>query len=567
MTESLAGMDGVDGVHFVEGRAFGPRTPGESRDMIAALEVAAMGPGKRAIVYSRVSTDAQKRDGTSLDTQERACIERAQAQGFQVAATIRDSASGSNLERLGMDRLRRMVRGGEADVVITYAVDRLSRNMNQIGVLFDEAQRHGVRIETVTEPFEDSAIGTFIVQARALTAAVEREKIAERTMRGKAERARGGRLPQGTGRGTYGYHLVPGTGRRTPNEEQAPFVVRIFEAFVEGMSTLGIANMLNDENVPTFTGKKWAPATLHHLLRNESYAGRAVYRRTKARTVIDPHSGEKHRKVELRPEADWIAVDGSTPALVSETLFNAAKSLLDDPERRKRGRPKRRYALSGRVRCRRCGAASTGQTMVRGNYEYRYYRCRRSFAGSRADRCDARHVRADVLERLVREEAAKVLVHPQVVLAEAERLRAERSVFINVDDLRRQLETLGQREQRLVEAWVDGRILKPAFESKQDDIRRRRGVVERELAPAALSAPLPDEKNVNEVCAALRHWVSEAEGDSFELLLSALQIRVIAEPGFAELHGVIPLDPGAIAGRGSCRDGLAFTLDLGLGGT
>ena len=28
----------------------------------------------RAIVYSRVSTDAQERNGTSLDTQERACV-------------------------------------------------------------------------------------------------------------------------------------------------------------------------------------------------------------------------------------------------------------------------------------------------------------------------------------------------------------------------------------------------------------------------------------------------------------------------------------------------------------
>ena len=31
----------------------------------------------KAVVYSRVSTDAQERDGTSLDTQERACLEYA----------------------------------------------------------------------------------------------------------------------------------------------------------------------------------------------------------------------------------------------------------------------------------------------------------------------------------------------------------------------------------------------------------------------------------------------------------------------------------------------------------
>ena len=33
----------------------------------------------RAIIYVRVSTDAQERDGTSLTTQEGACVEFAQA--------------------------------------------------------------------------------------------------------------------------------------------------------------------------------------------------------------------------------------------------------------------------------------------------------------------------------------------------------------------------------------------------------------------------------------------------------------------------------------------------------
>ena len=45
----------------------------------------------RALVYSRVSTDAQERDGTSLDTQERACLEYAEAQGWHVIERIRDT--------------------------------------------------------------------------------------------------------------------------------------------------------------------------------------------------------------------------------------------------------------------------------------------------------------------------------------------------------------------------------------------------------------------------------------------------------------------------------------------
>ncbi len=138
----------------------------------------------RAIVYARVSTDTQERDGTSLDTQERACLQFAREQGWRIVESVRDVASGFSLDRPGIERVRRLLRDGAADVVIAYAVDRVSRNQNQIGVLFDEVQQAGARLEFVTERFEDTAVGRFILAARAFIAEVEREKIVERTMRG-----------------------------------------------------------------------------------------------------------------------------------------------------------------------------------------------------------------------------------------------------------------------------------------------------------------------------------------------------------------------------------------------
>ena len=146
----------------------------------------------RAIIYSRVSTDAQERDGTSLETQERACEALMNDRGWRVVRRIRDAASGASLERDGLEELRGMLRRGEADTVVAYAVDRLSRNQNHIGILFDEFQRAEAQLEFVTERFEDTAVGRFILAARAFIAEVEREKILERTTRGKTERALSG---------------------------------------------------------------------------------------------------------------------------------------------------------------------------------------------------------------------------------------------------------------------------------------------------------------------------------------------------------------------------------------
>ena len=52
----------------------------------------------RAIIYVRVSTDAQERDGTSLDTQERACVERVHTLGWSVLEVIRLDTFGSTVE-------------------------------------------------------------------------------------------------------------------------------------------------------------------------------------------------------------------------------------------------------------------------------------------------------------------------------------------------------------------------------------------------------------------------------------------------------------------------------------
>src|SRR5207244_10466678 len=65
---------------------------------------------------------------------------------------------GFSLDRTGVERVRAMARRGEVDLILAYAVDRLSRNQNQIGVLFDEASTAGVRLEFATENFEDTAM-------------------------------------------------------------------------------------------------------------------------------------------------------------------------------------------------------------------------------------------------------------------------------------------------------------------------------------------------------------------------------------------------------------------------
>ena len=277
----------------------------------------------RALVYSRVSTDAQERDGTSLDTQERSCIDHARKAGWHVLESIQDTASGFTLDRPGMAMIRHLLRQGEVDVIVVYAVDRLSRNQIQLAVLLDEVDQAGARLEFVTEKFEDTAVGRMILNLRAFAAELEREKIAERTMRGKAATARSGRLPQGTGRGLYGYRYNRDTSQREINPQQAAIVQRIFSEFAQGSPIVAMANRLNAEGIATLGGGLWYPATIYHLLRNEAYTGRTIYRQTSVRQVRDPRTGKKRQKRERRDSSEWIEIVGATPPIIDEALFSA----------------------------------------------------------------------------------------------------------------------------------------------------------------------------------------------------------------------------------------------------
>src|SRR5215831_17348669 len=121
----------------------------------------------RCVIYSRVSTDAQEKEGTSLGSQERACLAYAEQHGWTVVLCIRDTASGASLDRPGLNRLRDRVRGGQADVVLAYALDRLSRKQTHVAILAAEAEEYSVRPAFVTEMFEDSSTGELLRTLKA----------------------------------------------------------------------------------------------------------------------------------------------------------------------------------------------------------------------------------------------------------------------------------------------------------------------------------------------------------------------------------------------------------------
>jgi site-specific DNA recombinase len=504
----------------------------------------------RCIIYTRVSTDAQERDGTSLDTQLVACRDYATGQGWSVQLEIRDSASGYTLDRIGIDQVRRLLREGGTDVVLAFAVDRLSRNQNHIGVLFDEANQAGVKLDFVTEKFEDTAVGRFILAARAFVAEVEREKIVERTQRGKAQRARSGKLPQGTGRGIYGYRYDPSTGTRRVEPNEALIVQEVFEAFAGGASCNGLANSLNARGVPAFGGGQWYPLTVRRILLNETYTGRSVYRRTKREKYRDVRSGKWKVRLVERERDEWIEVEDATPPIVSVSLYHRAKAILEDPYRLTRSKPSRTYALTGRLRCQSCGAPMVGQVLMKGRYSY--YRCRSRYVGRLASTCPSKYIRTDVIENAVRNALSEVLANPARVISEAARLSGGQDADGRLTSVLASLQDIEAKQRRLVRLFTDGDLPETLLESERTELSRRRAALEADRAQLEGSAtPALDlkviEQELPRVVEQIRKWVLRAEVDNLSLMLRALDVQMVASPEQVHAKGSVPILAQSIA--------------------
>jgi len=492
----------------------------------------------RCAIYSRVSTDAQERDGTSLDTQERACVQLAEANGWTVVSTIRDAASGFTLERPGMTEVRSLAARGLVDVVLSYALDRLSRKQTHVGILVEEMEDQNVSLDFVTEKFEDTATGQLLRSVKAFAAEFEREKIAERTMRGKAERARSGRLPQATGRGMFGYIYDPTCGKRRIVPQQAIIVRRLFEEFASGASILGLASALNEESVRTMHDKSWSPATIFDMLRNPGYAGHTTYRRLKATRTKDLLTGKKKRRLSIRPSDEWIEVPNATPAIIPEAIFDAVQKRLDDPERLRHGRRISVYGLAGRIKCKQCGSAMVGQTL---QGQYRYYRCRRAFAGPKHDRCNSLYVRADKLEDHLLKGIRDIFSQPNVILGGLRLLNEEGKSSSDEDSIRQRLESVERQRTRLLRLYQLGEIDDAYLERETASLRAERD----RLASLLPNEPaecfeLPDEDHLADLCVNVTNWMAQRGPDELPLISQALQLSVRASKDCSEVRGVIP---------------------------
>lgn len=147
----------------------------------------------KVAIYSRVSTADQTVEPQLLELRAE-CARR----GWEIAADISDTMSGSKFTRTGLDRLMKLVRKHAIKAVVCYKLDRLGRSLSHLVQIVGELDSHGVALVCPSQGIDTSdknPAGRLTAHILMCMAEFQLSLIREATKSGlNAARARGVKL-------------------------------------------------------------------------------------------------------------------------------------------------------------------------------------------------------------------------------------------------------------------------------------------------------------------------------------------------------------------------------------
>ena len=539
-------------------------------------------------IYARYSTDNQR--DASIEDQIRLCQERAAAEGWRVHQCYTDhGVSGASLMRPGIQMLMQDAAAGRFTVILAEALDRLSRDQEDIAGLYKRMRFADVRIVTLSE----GEVSNLHIGLKGTMNAIFLQDLADKTRRGLRGRIEAGK--SGGGR-CYGYDVVkrfgddgaPQRGDRSINEAESAVVRRIFADYAAGLSPKAIAHALNREGIAGPSGGAWGASAIHGhrergtgILNNEMYVGRLVWNRQ--RYIKDPETG--NRVARPNPESAWIIRDVPALRIVDQSIWDQAKARQGAMVSHRmsarpdgfwdRRRPKTLF--SGMLACGTCGAAFVKVSAT-------HFGCAAARTkGTCTNRLTIRRERleATVLDGLQHRLMDSALY--EVFCAEYTRhrnaLRMNRTAQLAAQ--RAELGKIDRELDRLVQAIIDGvpgarvkdRI--GALEARKIELNELLVGVKEE--PPVLLHPSMSDRYRTQV-AALRDALNEPsrQGEAAELVRGLVD-RIVLNPPVAgaeeeglsidlhgDLAGILSLATKAKSATVS-RGGLGIMLDAGTG--
>lgn len=231
---------------------------------------------KTVAIYIRVSTLDQAREGYSLAAQQKALLELAERNGYTVYFVYADEGiSGKDIRhRPAMMEMLDAVKQGNIDLVLVWALSRLTRSVRDLYSTWELLQEHNCGLISYTESFDTTTpTGRAMMGLLGVFAQMEREITAERVRAAMAERAAQGKR---TTNEVLGYDLC-GNDSLIINQEEAERVRYIFDRYIEYKNLSAVAELCRLKGYCGKRGRVFKPENIKTILTRPIYVGYNSY--------------------------------------------------------------------------------------------------------------------------------------------------------------------------------------------------------------------------------------------------------------------------------------------------
>lgn len=417
-----------------------------------------------AALYIRVSTD--KQEELSPDSQKRLLLEYAKNHDMVVSEKhiyIENGISGRKADK--RPKFQQMIAAAKSDahpfdVILLWKFSRFARNQEE-SIVYKSMLRNKCHVDVVSisEPLIDGPFGGLIERIIEWMDEFYSIRLSGDVTRGMTENALRG-----------AYQCRPPLGYKIPYHKATPEIVpeeadivrTIFDKYVnEKMSIFAIVKYLNSLGLKTSHGKPFEKRSLEYILQNPGYAGDIRWNRTVNETN------------EIRDPSEWIIRPGHHPAIISKELFLQAQERYNSEYQRRNAKPSEvtKHWLSGVLKCPSCGRSLSSCVIHRKTLPDTFsFQCCGYLKGKCSHDC---YVREEFIAPTVIMALEKALERGTVSYS-IKRAGKRKSDNKELETLKKSLDRLVQKEERIKEAYMDGIDTKEEYRNNKERLQQER---------------------------------------------------------------------------------------------
>lgn len=394
----------------------------------------------KAIIYIRVSTAEQAKFGYSLKAQKESCINYSKSNNYEVLKVFTEK--GESAKTADRTVLKEMLNFAKAnknniDALIIYKLDRLSRDTSDSLKMRASLKKLNIFLKSVTELFDDSPYGRYMVTDSFSRAQLDNEVRGERAVIGMKQAIKAGRWLWNAPLG-YKYKYVNNKSYLVPSRD-ADTVKKIFKDFISGKKQFEICDKLKESKI------KITRQHLNNLLKNPLYIGKLV---TKL--------------------FDYEPIDGIHEHIIDDITFYKAQNILSPKKNQYNIKYKNEFPLKRFLKCPECNRFLAGSYSKGRDKKYAYYHCV-------TKGCSFKSVKRELAEELFFDFLDSFAIKEETINDVFEKIRASQNdrQIENTNTLKgikKEITLLEVKKDRIVELLIDGTLPKDIYNKKISEV-------------------------------------------------------------------------------------------------